>query len=105
VSAGSAKATVDGSEVSIGSLRAPGADANEIIAHYNEIQAAVNTAMGQPAPSSPPTLTPSNLGGKNVTVSTTSDGTVTYLYASGDTLFQVTEADEDQAGKVVAALP
>ena len=61
--------------------------------------------MGQPAPSSPPTLTPSNLGGKNVTLSTNSDGTVTYLYASGDTLFQITDANDDQAGKVVAALP
>jgi hypothetical protein len=105
VSAGSAKATVDGSEVSIGSLRAPGADANQIIAHYNEIQAAVNTAMGQPVPTSPPTLTQTTLGGKPVTVATDSDGTVTYLYASGDTLFQITDSNDDQAGKVVAALP
>ena len=105
VSAGSAHATVDGSEVTIGSLRAPGADANEIIAHYNEIQAAVNTAMGQPEASSPPTLSQSNLGGKNVTVSTDNEGTVTYLYASGDTLFQVEDANDDQAAKVVAALP
>ena len=104
VSAGSAKATVDGSDVTIGSLRAPGADANQIIAHYNDIQAAVNTAMGQPAPSSPPTLTQSNLGGKNVTLSTDSDGIVTYLYASGDTLFQISDANDDQAGKVLAAL-
>ncbi len=104
LSAGTADATVDGSDVRLSAFRAPGANADEIVANYNELAAALDVALGQPAPSAAPTMTQTNLGGKNVTISTDADGTVTYLYASGDTLWSLSDVTEDQVAKVFSAL-
>jgi hypothetical protein len=85
-------------------LRAAGADATNVVARFNEIGAAINVALGQPVPSSPPTQTQANLGDKNVTLSTDSDGDVTYLYPSGDTIWVISDVTESQAAKMLAAL-
>jgi hypothetical protein len=104
VSDGSARATVDGENVRLNALRAAGADASNVIAHFSEIGAALNTALGQPVPSSAPTQTQANVGGKNVTLSTDADGTVTYLYPSGDTIWIISDVTDSQAAKIMAAL-
>jgi len=106
LSAGSGDATVDGSDVQLSALRAPGSNATDIVTHYVDIQAAVTAATGQPAPSqAPPTFTPATIGGKNVSVATDADGNKTYLYPSGDTLWSIDNVTDAQAAKIIAALP
>ncbi len=104
LSSGSADATVGGQDVQLQALRAPGGDASQIVTHYNEIAAVFSQALGNAAPSSAPTLSQTNLGGKAVTLATDADGTKTYLYPTGDTLWIVDNMTDDQAGTVLGAL-
>jgi len=100
MSFGSAQATVDGESVAITALRTPNTDATKIIQNYGLIV----TAFGS-APETMPTMSPSTISGKNVTLATDSDGTTTVLYVTGDTLFILQNMTDSQTAKVVAALP
>jgi hypothetical protein len=105
LSFGSADATVGGEDVQLQALRAPGADASQIVAHYSEIGAAFNEALGNPQPSTPPTISQTSVGGKNVTLSTDADGTKTYVYPSGDTIWIMANMTDAQAATILGALP
>jgi len=104
LSGGSADATIGGEDVQLQALRAPGGDANQIVTHYNEIAAVFRQVLGSAEPTAAPTLSQANVGGKNVTVATDSEGSKTYLYASGDTLWIVDNMTDDQAGTMLGAL-
>jgi hypothetical protein len=97
---GSAKATVDGEEVSLSAFRAPGQDASNII---RVLIAVAAQSGGEPAPS----LIPATVGGKNVltTVDDDGDGVNSYGYGNGDTLFLVDNVTQSQADKIFSALP
>ena len=105
LSFGSGDATVGGEDVQFQALRAPGADASQIVAHYNDIATAFNAALGNPQPSTPPTFSQTSLGGKNVTLSTDADGAKTYVYPTGDTLWILANMTDAQASTILGALP
>jgi hypothetical protein len=105
LSGGSADATIGGESVQLQALRAPGADANQIVAHYSEIAAVFQQVLGTSGPTAPPTMSQASLGGKNVAVATDADGNKTYLYANGDTLWIVDNMTDAQAGTLLSALP
>jgi len=93
---GTATATVNGSSVSITALRTPGQDASRLIQNYGALSTDNATDV----------LTPETIGGKNATRITTSDGTLSgWMYATGDTLWQVNSTDQAEAAAVFSALP
>lgn len=96
----SAVATVDGDDVQLSAFRTPGLDANVMVQAFAQLAGAISgetTVTG--------TLSNVTLGGKNVSVWTDEDGTINYLYASGDVLFGVSDVTDSQANKIFAALP
>jgi hypothetical protein len=105
LSSGSANVTVDDETLQLQALRAPGGDANSIVAHYNEIAVVFNAALGNAQPSTPPTLSQADLSGKHITVATDESGDKTYLYPNGDTLWLLDNMTEAQAGTILTSLP
>ena len=94
---GSAQATVSGSSVGITAVRVPGQDANKLIQNYAMIPSAL---------SSGDTMSQATVGGKNVTVVKSATGTAsTWMYANGDTLWEVSTSNQDEAAAVFTALP
>jgi hypothetical protein len=104
LSGGSVSATVGGEEVQLQAIRAPGGDASQIVTHYNEIAGVFRQVFGGEEPSTPPTLSQTDLGGKHVTVATDADGDKTFLYPTGDTLWIVDNMTDEQAAAVLGAL-
>jgi hypothetical protein len=95
VTFGSATTTVNGASVGIVALRIPGQDAGRLIQNYALISPSNATDV----------LTPETVGGKSATKITGSDGTVSgWMYASGDTLWQVNTTDVAEAAAVFSAL-
>jgi len=102
VSVASANADVDGNSVTIVAFRVPGGSGSQLLAEVGALSAAI--ASGEPKFSSTPTTV--TAGGKSVSVFTNpADGSNTYLYAGGDTLWLVDSLDQSQADKIFAALP
>jgi hypothetical protein len=99
ISYATAKATVDGRQLDVQVLRAPGLDATVLAQALVRVNAAFNEdPVG--------TLSPITLGGKNGWVAKDADGNVdSYSYVSGDVLFLLNDADETEAAVVFAALP
>jgi len=93
VSLGSANATIGGDVVSISALRVPGG-----------LAAAVVEKIIGLSPDDPPVMTPGNLGGKQVTIATDSDGDVDYYYFNGEYAWLL-NMEEAQAALVLAAVP
>jgi hypothetical protein len=94
-----AKASVDGNDVEIDALRAPGTDANILATALVRINAVLNDETAG-------TLSQKTVGGKNVYVALDSDGNVdSYSYASGDVLFVLNSADESEAAAIFSAIP
>lgn len=100
LSFGTASGTVDGSSVALEALRTPDSDANKIVQNYGLITGGLD-----PSPPPAPTLTQSNIGGKNVTIAVTSGGSKSVLYVTGDTLFLIPEYTDSQTAKILQALP
>lgn len=99
MSFGTATATVNDETVQIQALRTSGADAGRFLEAFESFNELFN-------PEDPlPTLTQATIGGKNVTLATDQDGDVTYLFVSGDILWQMSDVDESTAATVLAALP
>jgi len=98
----SATATVDGSSVTIVAYRLPGHGADEILGVLGDVSGALSSQR----PTLTSSLSPATAGGKDVSRWTNpADGTDTYVYASGDTLWMVRSIDESQADKIFATLP
>jgi len=97
---GSAKYTVGDNEVTVQAFRVAGADGNAIIQNISQFVAAAFGSSPEPF-----TTSQANIGGKNVTVVTNSDGTVSYAYVIGDTVISVSDVDQDQAATIFAAFP
>jgi hypothetical protein len=102
MSVGSAAATVDGKPVTIVAFRLPGHRGDELLGVVGDLSAAIFPE----APRFNSALTASTAAGKSVSRWTNpADGTDSYLYASGDTLWTVDSIDQSQADKIFAALP
>ena len=104
LSSGTADYTVDGESVTLQAVRTPNNDANKFLQGYSVIIGTLDSVFGE-SPPPPPTMVQSNIGGRNVTVATDSDGNVTTLYVTGDTVFIVQNMTDSQTAKVIAALP
>ena len=91
----SGQATVNDQSVQIQALRTPGGSA----------AAAIDILVQIDAPEEPPTLTTATLGGKNVTVATTSDGDVDYYYVNGEIAWFLSSVETEEAEIILAALP
>jgi hypothetical protein len=102
MSVGSAAATVDGKAVTIVAFRLPGHRGDELLGAFGDLSAAIFPD----APKFNTALTATTAGGKSVSRWTNAaDGSVSYLYVSGDTLWTVDSIDQSQADKIFAALP
>jgi hypothetical protein len=100
LSFGSAAATVDGEPVTITAFRSPGQDGDVIVQWIAQLA----SGLGDQAPTG--TLSQGSILGRNVYLWTDDDdGSITYGYVSGDTLFGLSGVDGSQATKVIAALP
>lgn len=100
MSFGAATGTVDGTTVALVALRTPDTDANKIVQNYALIAGGLD-----PSPPPAPTMTQSNIGGKNVTLAVDSEGKTSVLYVTGDTLFLLTGNTDSQTAKILQALP
>ena len=95
------QATVDGQGVTITAFRLPGRSGAELIPALG----IMSVAMGGD-PSRFSSLAESTVAGKPVSTWTDpTDGSTSYIYSTGDTLFLVQGATASQADKVFAALP
>lgn len=99
MSFGSATATVDGEEVTLSAFRTPNTDAGNLV---NSI-AMLTALSGEQGPNG--SFTSSTIGGKTVFVTTDTDGSASYAYASGDTLIFTDAVTASQAEKIFAAMP
>ena len=98
----SGRAVVDGLGVTIAAFRLPGHDGNELV----PVIGIESTVVASAPPKFTTDLEPATVGGKSVKRWTdAADGSVSYLYGSGDTLFVVENVTPSQADKVFAALP
>jgi hypothetical protein len=93
VSIGSASATVGGTAVTLEALRVAGGSAAAVWAQLIRLDT-----------DAPPVLTAGNLGGKQVTIATTSGGDVSYSYFNGEYAWLLSMTDA-QAAVVLAAVP
>ena len=98
LSFGNAKTTVNGNDVQIQAFRTPGGSAATFISLWPQLAAIDQTS------NTPPTQGTANIGGKNVTTFTDSDGNVTYVYPSGDTVWSVDTSDQAEAAAVFQAI-
>ncbi len=100
MSFGDATATVDGDSVDLTAFRTPNADANGLVQYIASLAALSGSTSGVTGTSSS-----ANIGGKNVLVWTDSDGNKSYAYASGDTVVFFDSVTDDEAAKILTALP
>lgn len=97
-----AQATVDGQPVTIDAYRLPNHRGDELLSVVGVLSA---TVAGSEAKFTGDLLQ-ATAGGRSVWQFTNAaDGSISYLYPTGDTLFVVEDATQPQADKVVAALP
>jgi hypothetical protein len=92
---------VDGQPVTIYALQAPGHTGDELLSATDVLSESVagNEAITED-------LVQTTAGGRSVwRFTNAADGSVSYLYSSGDTMFTVEDATQSQADKVIAALP
>jgi hypothetical protein len=99
LSLGSFEATINGNTVKVTAIRTPGQDAGQLVNNFGLfgtfLGVSVNGAGAADA----------SVGGKNVKVVTDSDGTKSYFYAHGDTLWTFDNATDAEAQSILAALP
>ena len=96
---GSAKYELDGESVTLSAFRTPGSDARTLVDALIQLAA----TSGEPMDG---TMSQGSIGGKNALIFTEGDGTVTYGYVAGDTLYFLEEGvTEAQAATIFAALP
>jgi hypothetical protein len=101
VSVASASGSVDGLNVTLSAYRLPGKAGDALIPVIGLLSASVG---GQPKFAGDGSQ--QVLGGKQVmTWTDAADGSTSYLYSTGDTLFVVEDVTDSQAGKIFAALP
>lgn len=98
---GSAEATVEDQRVRMTAFRLPGQDGNQLLAN---IIALAQTVSGE-EPRFVGGVTAATAGGKNVSTMTDTNGDVSYLYVSGDTLIVVDAISASQADKIFSAIP
>jgi hypothetical protein len=98
MSIGHATYSVDDEDVTITAFRTPGQDASGIVQGLIQMAAASGGTIEG-------TLSQGNVAGKNVFIVTDSDGSKTYGYVSGDTLFFTETLTDSQAAKIIGALP
>ena len=100
MSYGSFDTTVQDETVSVTAIRFPGQDAGSLIANFGLFGAFAGINIAGDG------LTDANVGGKTVkTTQADSDGTKSYFYTHGDTLFLIQDATDDQATAILQALP
>jgi hypothetical protein len=90
---------VNTDDVNLTAIRTPGSDANKMVAGLAQFA----IALGQQDKLS--NLQQTNVGGKNVFTSTQTDGTVSYIYPAGDTLWLFDSKVATEAATVLSALP
>ena len=100
MSFGNASVTLDETDLSIDALRVPGAQASAVIDNFPLIAQALGSGDQGDL-----TITPTSLGGKNISVGTDAEGEISYLYPAGDTLWILSNMTQDEAGTILAALP
>jgi hypothetical protein len=93
-----AEATVDGEDVSLTAFRIAGGDANKIVQVLAQIAASAGDDNDIVS------INPGSAGGKSVIVVTHDDGTTSFGYVSGDTLFLADDITQSQADKIFGAL-
>jgi hypothetical protein len=100
MSVGSFDTTIDADDVTINAVRAPGQDATKMISNFGLFADIAGISVSGSG------LTPSTVSGKSVQVTEAdSDGTRSYFYVHGDTLFVIQDASDAQAQGILQALP
>ena len=100
LSFGSAAVMVGDQSVQLIAFRTATQDAAALSQSFQQLASIAGAEAGDAV-----TVTTSSVGGKSVTVLTDSAGEVTYLYASGDVLWGLSDVTEEQAATILAALP
>jgi hypothetical protein len=102
LSVGSFDAPVDQGQdtVNVSAVRAPGQDASKLIANFGIFADIAGISI------SDSDLSSMTVSGKNVQATgADSDGTRSYFYPHGDTLFVLQDATDEQAAAILQALP
>lgn len=89
---------INGSSKTLTALRAPGRSATIFIENYAVLAGAFGSTTVVP------TLTQANVGGKAVTVATSTGGSTQYLYPQGEILWDA-GTDPESAATLLSALP
>ena len=102
ISVATGNVVVDGQPVTIDSYRLPNHRGDELVSAVGVL---ATTVAGSEARFTDD-LVQTTAGGRSVLQFTNAaDGSVSYLYATGDTLFIIEDSTQSQADKIVAALP
>ncbi len=100
LSVGSFDAPIDDDTVSVSAVRAPGQDASKLISNFGVFADIAGISI------SDSDLSSMSVSGKNVQATAPdSDGTRSYFYTHGDTLFVIQDATDAQAATILQALP
>jgi hypothetical protein len=100
LSVGSFDAPIADDTVSVSAVRAPGQDASKMISNFSAFADIAGISI------SDSDLAQLTVSGKNVqATSADSDGTRSYFYVHGDTLFVIQDATDAQAAAILSALP
>jgi len=99
VTTGSADSTVNGSDDRITAFRAPGVSASQFLSVLPQVAQALDPTQPQPV------VGQTNIGGKTVTTFTDpQDGSITYYYPSGDTIWSTDATDPADVGVILSAI-
>jgi hypothetical protein len=100
LSVGSFDAPAGDDAVTVSAVRAPGQDASKLISNFGVFADIAGISV------SDSDLSAATVGGKSVqATSADSDGTRSFFYVHGDTLFVLQDATDDQAAAILSALP
>jgi hypothetical protein len=99
MSFGSFQATIADNTIKVSAIRTPGQDATKLIAQFGLLGSFVGLSVTTTG------LADANVGGKNVKVVTDTDGSKSYFYAHGDTLWTFENASDAEATAILSALP
>jgi hypothetical protein len=100
LSVGNFDAPFGADTVTVSAVRAPGQDAARLISNFGVFADIAGISI------SDSDLSQTTVSGKNVqATSADSDGTRSFFYVHGDTLFVLQDATDDQAAAILSALP
>lgn len=99
MSFGSFNATIENNEITVNAIRTPGQDANVLIGQFGLLGGFLGLSVANTG------LSDATVGGKNVKVVTDTDGSKSYFYAHGDTLWTFDNATDAEATAILSALP